>query len=63
MSKIDLKKRRIRIRIKKKRKRKLAELRQEFLTAKTKEKKKKILEKISKIAPWLSQEEFLASIK
>jgi len=59
MSKIDLKKRKIRIRIRKKRKRKLAKLRQEYSTAKSQEKKEKILEKVSKIAPSLSQEEFL----
>jgi len=60
MSKIALKKRKIRIRIKKKRKRKLAKLRQEYLTTKSQEKKEKILEKASKIAPSLNKEEFLA---
>ena len=43
------------------RKRKLAKLRQEYLAAKSQEKKEKILEKVSKIAPWLSKEEFLSS--
>lgn len=63
MAKIDSKKRTIRIRIRKKRKRKLTKLRQEYLAAKNNEKKDKILEKIKKIAPWLSQENFLTPIK
>ncbi|MBU3957303.1 hypothetical protein KKI19_03480 [Patescibacteria group bacterium] len=60
MSKIDLKKRKMRIRIRKRRKIKLAKLRQEYSVAKSNEKKEKILEKVRKIAPSLSQEEFLA---
>ena len=63
MAKIDLKKRKIRIRIRKRRKRKLAKLRQEYSLAKTKERKEKILERFKKITPWLSEEEFLTSVK
>ena len=63
MAKIDLKKRKIRIRIRKRRKRKLAKLRQEYYLAKTREKKEEILERFKKIAPWLSEEEFLTSVK
>jgi len=63
MAKIDLKKRKIRIRIRKKIKRKLAKLRQEYYLAKTREKKEEILERFKKIAPWLSEEEFLTSVK
>lgn len=63
MSRVTSKKRKLQIKIAHKRKRKLAKLRQQFLKAKTKDKKEKILAKISKIAPWLSQEEFLTLAK
>jgi len=63
MSKISLKRRKFQIRLKQKRKMKLAKLRQDYLQAKTGNEKEKIWEKASKIAPWLSQEEFLAPVR
>lgn len=50
------------IRKKRKRKEKLAKLREKYLKAKTKEEKQAILEKMKKITPWLSEEEFLTPI-
>jgi len=46
-----------------KRAEKLYKLRLKFKEAKSEEEKKKILEKVFKIAPHLSQKEFLSSIK
>lgn len=63
MSKVSSKKRKLQIKIRHRRKKKLAKLRQAYLVAKTKEEKEKILAKVSKIAPWLSEEEFLAPVK
>lgn len=63
MSRVNSKRRKIQIKTAHKRKRKLAKLRQQYSKAKTKEKKEKILAKVSKITPWLSEEEFLASAK
>ncbi len=51
------------IRRRRKRKEKLEKLRKKYQEAKAEEEKRKILEKVSKIAPWLSQEEFLATIR
>jgi len=42
-----------------KRREKLKRLREKYKLAKTKVEKEKILEKVRKIAPWLSEEEFL----
>lgn len=63
MSRVTSKKRKLQIKTAHKRKRKLAKLRQEYLAAKTKDKKEKIFTKVSKIAPQLSEEEFLAQAK
>ncbi|MDI1471751.1 MAG: hypothetical protein QMD43_01265 [Thermodesulfovibrio sp.] len=52
----DLKKRRHR-------REKLSKLREKFKLAKTEEEKKRILNKVSKIAPSLKIEDFLASVK
>lgn len=46
-----------------KRKEKLAKLRRLFLQAQNEEEKNKVLEKLFKIAPHVSNEEFLLSIK
>ena len=46
-----------------KRREKLKKLREKYLLAKTKEEKERILEKLRKIAPWLSEEGFLAPLK
>ena len=51
------------IRKKRKRKEKLRKLREKYKLAKTQDEKDKILEKVWKIAPWISREEFLNSIK
>lgn len=63
MSRATSKRRKLQIKTAHKRKRKLAKLRQEYLKAKTKDKKEKILAKVGKIAPQLSEEEFLAPAK
>lgn len=42
-----------------KRREKLRKLKEKYKLAKTEEEKKKILEKVKRIAPWLSEEEFL----
>ncbi len=51
------------IRQRRNRKEKLKKLREKYLSAKTPEEKAKILEKVAKIAPWLSEEEFLKAKK
>lgn len=55
--------RRFEIRKKQKRKRKLKKLRELFAKAKSKKEKEKILEQVSKIAPFLTEEEFLIPLK
>lgn len=55
--------RRFEIRKKQKRRRKLKKLRELFAKAKSKKEKEKILEQVSKIAPYLAEEEFLTSLK
>ncbi len=42
-----------------KRREKLKKLREKYKLAKTDQEREKILEKVRKIAPWLSKEEFL----
>ncbi len=59
MGKEDSKRRSLKIKQAQKRAKKLAKLRHLYLEAKTPEEKEKVLEKVFKIAPWLSQEEFL----
>jgi hypothetical protein len=63
MSRVDAKRRKHLIKVKQKRKRKLARLREEYLAAKTEGEKKKVFEKATKLAPWLSEKEFLTPIK
>ncbi|MCD6407198.1 hypothetical protein J7L81_04945 [Candidatus Aerophobetes bacterium] len=46
-----------------KRKEKLRKLREKYLAAKTDEERQKVLDKAKRIAPWLSQEEFLEPIR
>jgi hypothetical protein len=46
-----------------KRKEKLRKLRSKYALAKTNQEKEKILEKVKRIAPWLSEEEFLEPLK
>ena len=59
MSKISVKRRRFEIKKRAKRREKLANLRELYSNAKTKSAKEKILEKARKMAPYLSEEEFL----
>jgi hypothetical protein len=63
MSKISPTKRSIQIKIKRKRKKKLQVLRQQYARAEMLLEKERILEKVKKIAPWLSKEEFLRPLK
>ncbi|MGE4554913.1 MAG: DUF6800 family protein [Candidatus Paceibacterota bacterium] len=51
------------LRQKRKRKQKLKKLREKYILAKTQEEKEKILEKVFKIAPWLTEEEFLKPLR
>ncbi len=55
--------RRFEIRKKQKRKRKLEKLRELFAKTKSKKEKEKILEQVSKITPYLTEKEFLTSLK
>jgi len=59
MGKEDPKRRSLKIKKAQKRAKKLARLRQLYAQAKTEQEKEKVLEKLFKIAPWLSKEEFL----
>jgi hypothetical protein len=63
MGRVSATKRKMAIRQVQKRQKKLAKLRQNFLAAKNSLEKEKILEKVQKIAPWLTQRKFLASSK
>jgi len=63
MSKISPKRRRFEIRKKRKRKIKIKKLREKYLNSSSEEERKKILEKVQKIAPHLTIEEFLKPIK
>jgi len=53
----------IHIERRRRRRRKIKKLREKYLKAKTKEEREKILEKVKKVNPWLTVEEFLAPIK
>jgi len=57
MSKISQKKQHFKIKRKRERRKKIEKLKEEYLAAKTKEEKEKILEKIQKIAPRYPVEE------
>lgn len=45
------------------RKTKLRKIRQKYITAKTEDEKSAALSKMTKVAPWLSEEEFLSAVK
>ena len=62
MGKIASKRRSFEIRKKQKRAQELAKLRKLYSQAKTKTEKEKILTKVFRLAPYLSQKEFLASL-
>ncbi len=59
MAKESQKRRKFIIKLKQKRRKKIKKLKEKYLTAKTKDEKEKILEKIRKIAPHYPFEEFL----
>jgi len=61
MSKISSKRRAFKIRTSQRRSKKLFKLRQKYQRAKTEKEKEQVLEKVFKIAPWLSEKEFLSS--
>lgn len=63
MGKEDPKRRSMKIRQAQKRAKKLAKLRQLYIKTTDKKEKEKILEKVFKIAPWLTEEEFLKPLK
>jgi ABC-type Fe3+-citrate transport system substrate-binding protein len=56
------KRRKMAIRQKQKRSRKLSKLREDYIIASS-GKKEQILKKVNKIAPWLTEEQFLEPIK
>jgi len=60
MSKVRPKRRRFEIKKRQERRKKLAKLRELYSKTKSKKEREKILEKVAKIAPYLSEEEFLA---
>ncbi len=63
MGKEDPKRRSLKIKKAQKRTKKLARLRRLYAEARTREEKEKVLEKVEKIAPWLSEEEFLKPLQ
>lgn len=63
MSKLNSKRKAFKIKKNHKRSKKLFKLRQKYQKAKSKGEKDKVLEKVFKVSPWLSEEEFLSSIK
>jgi len=63
MSKVLPKRRKFKIKKRQKRRKKLAKLRELYSKTKSKKEKQKILEKVVKIAPYLSEEVFLAPLE
>lgn len=63
MSRVSPTKRKMQIRQRLERGQKLARLRQKYQTAKSLMEKEAILGKVGRVAPWLSEKEFLAGIK
>jgi len=63
MGKVNPKRRSFEIKKKQKRRKKLAKLRKKYSQAKTEVEKQKILEKVNRLAPYLSKEEFLKPLK
>lgn len=63
MAKILPKRRSFEIKKKQKRSKKLKKLRLAFIESKTKQTKQAVLEKVFKIAPHISEQEFLDSLK
>ena len=59
MSKISQKRRKFIIKQKRKRREKIKKLKTKYLLAKNEQEKKKILDKVKKIAPWYPLKEFL----
>lgn len=63
MGKVASKRRSLKIKQGQKRRRELAKLRKKYSQAKTKTEKERVLEKVFRIAPFLSEKEFLAPLK
>lgn len=63
MGKVSSKRRAMVLRQKRLRRVKLKKLRQAYQAAKSQTEKDQLLVKVDKIAPWLSQEEFISAIK
>ena len=63
MSKISVKRRKFQIKAKRKRKQKIKNLKEKYLKEKSSQEKKKILEKIKKIAPHYPAEQILKLTK
>jgi 2-oxo-4-hydroxy-4-carboxy--5-ureidoimidazoline (OHCU) decarboxylase len=59
MSKVSVKRRKFQIKLKRKRKQKIKNLKERYLEEKSSQEKKKILEKIKKIAPHYPDEQIL----
>lgn len=62
MAKISKKKRSMKIKIKLRKQSKLAKLRRKYAEAKYSQEKEKILEKVFRLTPWLSKNEFLTPL-
>jgi hypothetical protein len=63
MGRVSPTKRKMAIAQKRKKQKKLKKLRQKYLAAKTSEEKSSLLEKVYRLAPWLTKKKFLAPIK
>lgn len=63
MGKVASKRRSLKIKQRQKRKKELARLREKYSQSKGKSDKEKALEKLSKLAPYLAKEDFLAPLK
>lgn len=63
MSRVNRKKRHHQIKVKQSRKAKLSKLRKAYQGASSPEKKRLVLKKVFKIAPWLSENDFISLVK
>lgn len=63
MGRSNPKRRKMKIQQKQKRQEKLGKLRQEYVKNASKTARKRILDKVYKLAPWLTKEQFLEPVK
>jgi hypothetical protein len=63
MGRSNPKRRKMKIQQKQKRQKKLGKLREKYVESGSKTRRKKILDKVFKLAPWLTKEKFLEPVK